>query len=316
MAIFKPSQRNAVQDKIIETMCTVGNKHYANWQKNHAKEVENLLLQLEALFQIQKGDPNRNTYYSTKRGWAQYVKRINRVEDYAKAFQIVEKILDLIRGDDITIEVFSVYRDQNNAITSMKSSSRKESSAKLITNKEKATVEYVKQSLKKEIEYDEAFINHYTQFENVAKKRNFIKKVGKNKRTNINQGHIIEAYRRHLMWVKHTKDNNDPYVTDAKHVAIMLWYSVNSTGWWVGGDVGYTQVKAENNPRVATTKSIRNVASVLLEMYHNPEQFDPQRFKMLFTKQELDDMSDYDEMYRKPLKEIFDQKTGRFIHKK
>lgn len=298
---------NQVLNAILETMASFVSEEE---RKNIKKDAELAIQKLEELSNLfdlsdQNMYENKSSYYSAKAGWNSYLYRIKSVQTYPKALHLITEILDLMRGQPLLLEVYKIERNPNGGIDSIKKFVGKESEVQL---KQKKTqyggsfseeIHYLKQSLEQQEIVDKAFIKHFENFENLAKAH--YQKHNKEKRyANFNEGHIIEAYQRHIVW------NNDTDYTDRisrKQVAIMLYYSMNSTGWWQGGDVGYTQIKGDST-RLATQKSIRMVANKLIQMYKNPATFTPEEFHRMFSVKDLEEMAEYQKLAKRSLKNL------------
>lgn len=298
---------NNVKQAILDTMASIVTEDQFQKNKQNVTLIMEKLEELSNLFDLspQGVYENKSTYYSAYEGWNSILYRIKSVNNYTLALHLITEILDLIRGEPLIIEVYKIERDAENNITSMKKYIKKESELALQQRKIKygksfhEEIHYLQSSLEEQEIVDKAFIKHYETFERLAK-QNFQKHKGEKRYTNFNEGHIIEAYQRHLIWDRDT-DYRDPITK--KKVAIMLYYSMNSTGWWKSGDVGYTQIKGDNT-RLATQKSIRMVANKLIQMYQNPETFTPEEFQKMFTSNELDEIADYEKLSKRTLNDL------------
>lgn len=306
-----------IQQAILETMASFVDGEIDNIDKRNINIAIQKLEELSNLFDLTMEGKYENisSYYSVEKGWDPYLYKIKSVNNYTKALHLITEILDLIRGKPLMLEVYKIEHDENGKVSSMTKFVGKESDVNLIVktvkynNFEKEEIHYLRESLEKQQIVDEQFIHHYEQFENIAKTR--FQKHRKEKRySNFNEGHIIEAYQRHLAWKAH-KDFTDKITP--KHVAIMLYYSMNSTGWWQGGDVGYSQIKG-NNTRLATQKSIRLVANKLIQMFQNPNTFTPEMFKKMFSINELEEIADYEKLSKKTLNNFLIQE-GQSLNK-
>lgn len=79
----------------------------------------------------------------------------------------------------------------------------------------------------------------------------------------INRGHIVEAYR-HLQQARQNGDSISYYKA--------LQLALNDDPWYIGGDVGSTQVKAffdKNDRQIATYSSIVSLGHKLVNMIKN-----------------------------------------------
>lgn len=299
--------KKQVKDAILNTMASFVDGEIDKIDKKNIELAIKKLEELMSLFDISESNKYANVsqYYSSEKGWNEYLYKIRSVDNYTQALHLITEILDLIRGEPLILKVFKIERDVNGKVSSITQYEGKESQVDIVVRKvkygniEKEEIHYLRENLERQKIVDEHFIRHYENFENIAK--NHFQKHKKDSRyTNFNEGHIIEAYQRHLAWMPH-KDYTDRIST--KHVAIMLYYSMNSTGWWKGGDVGYMQIKGDNT-RLATQKSIRMVANKLIQMYQNPNTFTPENFKKMFSINNLEEMADYEKISKRTLKEL------------
>lgn len=239
--------------------------------------------------------------------WDQFLHKIKSKENYTKALHLITEILDILRGEPLQLDVYKVEKNDKGKTISITHYHGKEADVSLITSKTKygknfvEEIQYIKENLEKNEIFDEAFVRHYDKFETVA--------MGFQKSKNFNQGHIIEAYQRHLYVVQHSDKFSDRLTK--KHVAIMLYYSTKNAPWWTGGDVGMSQIKNYNNQRLASQKSIRMVANRLITMAQNPDTF-VSDFKKIFTQQELEDMIDPENLSQYSLNELLEGKLKRF----
>lgn len=251
-----------------------------------------------------------NSIYRTggKYQWDQFLYAIKNKEYYTKALHLITEILDILRGEPLQLSVYKIEKNDEGKVIKITNYQGKEADVSLISkdtkygNKFVNEIQYLKDNLEKEEDFSKHFIRHYEKFENIA-----ISHFQKNK--NFNQGHIIEAYQRHLMVVQHEnkfKDNITP-----KHVAIMLYYSTKNAPWWTGGDIGMTQVKNYNNQRLASKKSIRMVANRLIHMAQSPKFFE-QDFYKIFTPEELDNIGDSENLQKYTLNQLLDNQLKRF----
>ena len=300
------SNNEYTKKAILETMASfVQNQKLENIEEN-VNLVIDKLKELSDLFDLSSSMyPNDSSYYSVKDGWNNYLYRIQSVENYPKALHLITEILDLVRGEPLILEVYKINRNDKGHVASITRYIGKESNVGLknVTMKYNDSiteeVHFLKDNLEKQKIIDKAFLKHYENFENLAY-IHFHKHEKEKKYANFNEGHIIEAYKRHIVW------NNDDNYTDKlskKHVAIMLYYSMNSTGWWKGGDIGYIQMKG-NNTRLATQKSIRMVANKLIQMYKNPSTFTPEEFHKMFTANTIEEMAEYKKLSKKTLEDL------------
>ena len=273
-----------LQQVIFDAMSTYVNQQNIN-QDNIKKAIE-ILEQIKNLFQVDSNaHPNKflNSYYSSKKGFVERLYYIQHAADYPTVLKLINEFLDLVRGTPLELLVVEIDHDLDGNVTSIKTLKGKESEVEMqrkINKNSKNTVEYLKNNLKEQIEIDKKFLSHYQQFENIAKSHFQHKREGK-QRYNFNEGHIIEAYQRHLIERYYDDDYDNRHITP-KHVAIMLYYSINNTPWWQGGDVSNVQVKGKNY-RLATELSIRQVANILIDLYQNPDKYTGERIHEIFS---------------------------------
>ena len=168
---------------------------------------------------------------------------------------------------------------------------------------------------------NEAYIKHYSQFYNLANQhikstRSHSSSTGWRKK--VNEGNIVEAYQRHMQ-MKHKfleSLDSQPNLVDftAQEILILLYYSVGNTPWWEQGDIGYNQIKAINNTRLASDASIRRVATKILDMFSDFSKFDVKEFNEMFTAHDQDQLIDIYELADKEIEDLLKKikSTGRF----
>lgn len=213
------------------------------------------------------------------------------IEDYDKAFKLVNKIAAILRGEeDIILRVQRVDSDGNITIYEIPES-------KLITHKVERKgknglieqLEYNFSELKnsaKERKVSKSFQNHFNLFKNQA--TNFLeKKTPSSLRYNFNEGTITEAFYRHLYQThkgeSYYSNSFNEDITE-QQTAIDIYYSINTTGWWKAGDVANVQIKG-NNERLASIQSIKIIANQLLMLFAD-DKFNWNQFNLVFTEKE------------------------------
>ena len=284
-----------LKQNIIELL----QENYQNYSKEALQEIANQAIQkLEELQNYFKKSTYNNTASErsiyraghSKYNWDETLYRIKKKEFYPEILKIITEILDILRGEPLTIDVYKTEKNDKGQIIKITHYHGKEAELSFVSKKSKygkyitEEIGYVKDNLEKEEIYEKARLSHFENFENIA-----ISHFQEDK--NFNEGHIIEAYQRHLSAVQHNESFKDKI--EPSHVAIMLYYSINNDPWWVGGDVGMSQIKKYNNSRLASQKSIRMVANRLIHMAQNPENF-KEDFINAFTQSEINDMANYE----------------------
>ena len=328
--LLSEAQKNDIINTIMQLIADNGNEVNTDWKKEQAQKVLNLIEELNKLFRtngkIKEDSMNSNLYqtYATKEGWADYVYYINRKTNYNRAFQIIGEILDILRNSNsIGIEIYKTEKDSKGKVINItKYTADREIDLPLSSNTSGNSVRYLLSQIQNQERMEDAFVQHYNSFAKIATKHyqkvvNTVTNEKTKKKTiyhNFNEGHIIEAYRRHLMWNGHKQNFTDSI--KKKHVAIMLWYSLNSTGWWAGGDIGYTQIKGDNT-KLATYRSIREVATIFLNIIRKPQKdLDIAKIKKLFSLHTLDSMVDPQNLVDKDISEFVDEVNKIFIRTK
>lgn len=320
MATLTDFQKEKILNDITKIMTLEGNRRHKKWKQENAQLILFKLEQLDLLFYssamnkqnfISKGIPVYG--YDTKEGWENEVYYIKKGKDmYNKAFILIEEILDLLRGGhSIVMEIYKTEKDEKGQIVKIEKYTSEETKLPL-SQETSHSVNYLLSQIQDRQEMDEAFLKHYNNFRNLAIKHYQKQRTNKKGKVyyNFNEGHITEAFRRHLIWNNHKQDFSDRI--SKKHVAIMLWYSMNSQGWWAGGDVGYTQVKG-NNTKIASHRSIREVASVLLKIIRNPENdLDENQIKKIFPQGSLQGLTDEYDLAKRKCDEIISA-SGAFL---
>lgn len=284
-----------LEQNIIELL----RENYQEYSEEALKDIANqAILKLEELQKLFKSNTYNNTasersiYHAghSKYNWDETLYRIKKKEFYPQVLKLIIEILDILRGEPLTIDIYKTEKNDKGQIIKITHYHGKEAELSFTSKKSKygkyitEEIGYIKDNLEKEEIYEKARLAHFENFEKIAISHFQEKK-------NFNEGHIIEAYQRHLSAVQHDNSFNDQVTPE--HVAIMLYYSINNDPWWVGGDVGMSQVKKYNNDRLASQKSIRMVANRLLHMAESPDNFKDD-FNKAFTQSEIDDMANYE----------------------
>lgn len=267
-------------------------------KEENISKVLKKLDELTKLFDLRTRHANNLGAYKTIQGQSQYLYYIKKESNYTKALHLITEILDLIRDEPLMLEVYKIQRDSKGRVIQMQTFKGKEADVNLsLRNKQseqKKEIHYLTGKLQREVITDKQFLQHYENFEKIANKH-FSER-------HFNEGHLIEAYQRHLFYVQHLNNN---YLEEipVPHVAIMLYYSMNSTGQWKGGDILYSQIKG-NNTQLATQMSIIAVSSKLIELYRNPEFFNLEDFNKLFKVDIQDEMADYEKLKNLGIEEL------------
>lgn len=302
-----------IENAIFNTITEIANIQEKEEVQNRVNKILEKIEQLEKIFDT-KGTIwgkdntylNQSSYYNSSKGWVEELYKTKNNNQLPKALKIILEIFDLIRPEPLMLDVYKTERDDKGNVVSIKHYQKQESELKLKRNKKQRIIEYDLQDLIKNAEkieeMNQAYLKHYQTFEKVAKSHYQRHSNDKATRYNFNEGHIIEAYNRHVKWNNDDEHFSDGLVRSPKHVAIMLYYSMNSKGWWEGGDIGFSQIKA-NNVRLASEASIKQISNKLIQMKNNPDLFTPEEFKKMFTYDEKEELCDYQTLARKTLKQ-------------
>lgn len=233
---------------------------------------------------------------------------------YPELLEIVTEILDILRGIPLEILIQKTQRNKQGQITNITVYRGKETNLK--TKNYQGDVQYdLTESLKnfKKIEKaNQSFINHYSQFYNIAqehiKSTRAQTKYKQKWRKKINEGNIVEAFQRHMQ-IKHMQDNietssfNDTIIP--RDVIVLLYYTIGNVPWWQQGDIGYLQVKA-NNLKLASQISVKRVASKLKDMFKDLEHFDVKEFNEIFTAKDQQQMVSFDDLAEEEQNKLID----------
>jgi len=288
-----------------------------------ASKLQGLVKELTNLFRteqnmVQKTE-NDLDWYSSKKGWGDFIYQKREDVTYEKMFSICSEILDILRtgnlDEPLQLVVFStsedgslskVYYGDESKITSLKT----------VTSKDKEQLEYtLKESgMKvKDLQKENAFARHYNNFVRMINDYTKLETVkSKYEDKKINEGHIIEAFQRHLFFQHGIKRLSEEVFENfkedrltSKEIGINLYYALNNDPWFSGGDTGLMQDKGTNR-KLASLMSIKMVASKLFELVQHYENFNIEDFKKLFTQGELDEMTrkDPEKVGNKTLKEL------------
>lgn len=246
-------------------------------------------------------------------------------ETLTNVLEAITKILDILRGEPLTITIQKIQRDSEGKIIKIETYKGRESDLTLKYNGKYKQVEYDLEKSAKALEKIEdsnnAYVNHYANFyrianEHIKSTRSKYSSTGWKKK--VNEGNIVEAYQRHLK-MKHSlssETNIDLYSNDftVQEVLILLYYSVGNTPWWQQGDIGYNQIKNANNLKLASETSIQRVASKILDLFSHPSTFDVKEFNEVFTAKDQDQLINFSELEEKEIDRLLEdiEKTGRF----
>lgn len=233
----------------------------------------------------------------------------NYKKNAERVFHIITEILDIIRGTPLKLQVLNMNTGYFLEVDESKSNSYyfksdygnqmnyslTELSKIAKEEEENAKDERTVQKFK----VGESFQKHYKNFEKILME-NVRETEKKNKKgepyKSINEGHITEAFMRHLYW-QHpdfrkeissddtnyfSEDLNNPMMRQQMYIA--LYYSIGSDAWWTGGDIGLFQIKGDNR-KLASSFSVRVVASKLLSLYNaKKNKLDMKSFIEIFTR--------------------------------
>ena len=275
------------------------------------KDINELQKQLKILEEIvssheEKQNEKSREYWAKAKLGTSYYFRGESNKAYTQALEAITKILDILRGEPLTITIQKIQRNSKGEIVDITLYSGKEVNLKTKYNTKYKQVEYdLKESLKaldKVEKANQAYIEHYSKFYNLANEhikstRSHYSRTGWKKM--VNEGNIVEAYQRHMQ-MKHINANveTDSFLQDftVQDVLILLYYSVGKIPWWQQGDIGYNQIKSANNARLASASSIRRVATKILSMFSGKSSFDIKDFNEMFTAQDQEQMTDLSEL--------------------
>lgn len=229
---------------------------------------------------------------------------------YLEAYKLVIEVLDILRGTSLEIVIqkyekgkLVVYKGKEIDLVLKNNGSRRQIEYDL-----KASADKIKA-----IAVNEAFQKHYENFRNIANEH--IKhtwaapKENSKKRLygRANEGHITEAYQRHLI-LRHGTDDFNNFSAEKlsiPEVIILLYYSLGNTPWYKQGDIGYLQVK-QNNTYLASYSSIGNAIRQLQALF-DAETFDVNEFNKAFTASDQDQITDYLDLPKEKLEKIIDE---------
>lgn len=253
-------------------------------------------------------------YYSPGAGWNEvlYEKRRNKTDQ--ELFQVCSEILSILRNKKVLKQDLVVYRQQAdgsiNIYYGKESNLPNAKKVKGDSDSEWAEqIRYVVKDFKDKNQMikasaDSLFVSHYENFKKIATGHHQATTSLNSKyiANEFNNGHIIEAFQRHLRYQHDILEISEDVINNfnpldknisPQLVVINLWYSINSSPWYTGGDVDFLQVKG-NNPTLASVLSVHEVASKLLYWVHNRTQFSAEDFNKMFTQGSFTDMSNFD----------------------
>lgn len=314
-----------MNDDILKTiieMCREGKKEVLSSEIVELKKQLDILKNLLSKTQEEASEKSAEYWERAKMGKSFFIKG-KMEKSYPLALDAITKILDILRGEDLTITIQKVQRNSKGEIIKITTYTGREQDLITKYNSKYKQVEYdLDESLKylKEVEEkNKAVINHYANFYKIAMEhtkstRSSTSHTGWRKR--VNEGNIVEAYQRHLKMKHMTQELTENTIDDftTPEVMILLYYSVGNVPWWKQGDIGYNQIKAVNNAKLASASSIRRVATKIIQLFSEEMEFDIKEFNELFTAQDQEQLLDISELTETEVKELLKEikATGRF----
>lgn len=231
---------------------------------------------------------------------------------YTKALHAITSILDILRGEPLTITVQKIMRNSKNEIVDIQIIQGKEKDLSLKYNSKFKSIEYDLETTKENLlniqKANKAYIHHYAEFYEMADE--FISRTRSGKknhwRKRVNEGHIVEAFQRHMSMRHNAMEANNTIYLDKinkRDLIILLYYSIGNTPWWQQGDIGYMQIKA-NNLQLASISSIQRVATKILQLFSS-ENFNALEFRDLFTAKDQKELLDITKLTEKELNELY-----------
>lgn len=247
------------------------------------KEVDKLITLLNKLKVLFKdGIRERDTSAGSETYKMRYRRIIEDESKYNEALALETQILDLLRKQELSILIHETVRNSAGEIVGVNQAFTLEKKLRLSdvrSGGENAQdyIAYLKEKTK-ELKIinkrQEAFVKHYDSYYRTAldiiggEKK--LKKLSKN--DSLNEGHIIEAFYRHMNYwhggVLYDKDENYTEELNPRYVAIEL-HLRDVKPWFTGGDLNSIQIKGDND-KLASLLSIEKVADKLLMMYEDP----------------------------------------------
>lgn len=326
MTIGEPIKQKIVKGNIIsrsdamEILDTIANsvcKDVKDYQRQTgaATFLKNKMQELISLYTIEENKmikvENNLSQYSKNAGWSDFIYQKPAQVSWEKIFKICSEILDVMRtgrlDEHLRITVYST--DKNKQLTRVYQGEERSLDLKPVKEeyevdgilKTREFLQYTLNECKLEIskvQKESLFAKHFNNFRKAILTSESLKE--KKESNQVNEGHIIEAFQRHLYFnhqilnLKEEDFNNAALWSDNpidhQQALINLYYSINSDAWYSGGDVLNIQVKGSNR-RIASLMSIKVVASKLLSIALHYENFNVNNFKKLFTQGELDKMT-------------------------
>ena len=192
-----------------------------------------------------------------------------------EVYEACNHIIDILLNRNTSLNYAIYYTDENHIVHRMGMETMNEKAiAKHSTSVVNVYRSQIRELQDKEEQNILALNKHYLTYHNIIK-LTYKGIIGKGA---VNEGHIAEAFERHL------QDNDSSYFIDplsfkdTSHFDIdEIWQNVRDSlgnaGWWTGGDVGMTQVKAmigkSSKVRLSRVKTIEEVANLLIYLYDN-----------------------------------------------
>lgn len=317
---FTEEMAESILEKISKSVAKSVRDSYSI-QAGAAARLKKLVNELSECYRDEKDQiskiANKTAFY-TSQGWSEFIYQKNKSASYEKIFKICSEVLDILRtgGMEKPLQLVVYSTDSTGTINKVYYGEETKAAMKVAGSENE--IQYIKDevSLKmRELSEENLLVKHYNNFRRGINTNHHLLEVREKIRDNkINEGHVIEAFQRHLYFQHKIHSINENTFNDlslvedpipSKFIAINLYYAINNDPWWSGGDVGNMQVKADNL-RLASIKSIEAVATKILEMMAHYKTFSAKNFKEMFTQGELDRMvrQDPSRVGQKTIKEL------------
>jgi len=313
--------------KNIVSLCRQGVKEITQQDIKELKVQLGILQKIVSTHEEEQQEKSAEYWNKAKLGTSYFFRSISEDgigSSYTAALEAITKILDILRGEPLTITIQKVQRDSSGNIIGITTYTGREQDLTTRFNSKYNQVEYdlnaSLNALKKTESTNLAVIQHYANFYNIANEhikstRSSASRTGWKKR--VNEGNIVEAYQRHLKMKHMSEDLTPDSVYDdfsVPEVMILLYYSVGNTPWWQQGDIGYNQIKAANNAKLASATSIRRVAAKILQIFSQENEFDIKEFNEMFTAQDQDQLTDISKLNNSEINNLLKEvkATGKF----
>ena len=313
----RSEESKSIEYKLLKDLSNVVYKEKRRVDSETVRQLRKKFEELKSLVSKDFYLINENKYYISYFGKIKLNKLINEADIYSKAYKLVVEILDILRKDVLKIVIQKTVKDdegRERVILYTIKESELETYLSFSEDKIDHTksLTYHLKNMEKEITTSLSYTKHYENFRNII--LDMTKKRDGKEYKKYNDGHIIEAYQRHI-YMEHKGHNvmhdkfNEPI--DKRKAIILFNMSINSDPWWVGGDIDMFQIKGDNSS-LGSMYSIIVTTNKLVQMYdkliktNNTKDFIDD-FQQAFIKRGENDLINFNGMSNEIIDKLFKQ---------